>query len=145
MIPDPFSCTPDVLLREGIGSQRVHGLARAIQLRAPLGRIDLAREIVCSATGIDDALMDTFAKRDPHPHVTEAEKKLAARFESAVHGVDQLLTNLPEVLWEEVLDLITNGYSARAYKLVMDLHGHISATLDRYGRFASELSATAAD
>jgi len=123
---------PSILLREGITSTRVYGVARAIQLRAPLGREDLAREIVCSATGMARELMDTYAARDPHYLITADEQRLAARFESAVHGVERLLHDLPDLLWEESLDLITNGYADRACGLILDLHGHITASIDRF-------------
>ena len=139
---DPRFGTPDVLLRNGIASTRVYGVARAIQLRAPLGREDLAREIVCAATGTARELMDVYAARDPHPHVTAEDQRLAARFENAVHGVAQLLHDLPDLLWDESLDLITNGYADRACGLILDLHGHITASLDR---FARPVLATAAD
>ena len=139
---DPRFGTPDVLLRNGIASTRVYGVARAIQLRAPLGREDLAREIVCSATGVAYPLMEIYAAREPHPHVTAEDQRLAARFENAVHGVAQLLHDLPDLLWDESLDLITNGYADRACGLILDLHGHITASLDR---FARPVLATAAD
>jgi len=129
--PDCFG-DPSVVLLNGITSTRVYGVARAIQLRARLGREDLAREIVSSATGIDRALIDVYAAREPHPHVTAEEQRIAARFEATVHGVAQLLHDLPDLLWDETLDLITNGYSDRAGGLVLDLHGHISHSIARF-------------
>ena len=136
---EPGFGIPETLLRNGIASTRVYGVARAIQLRAPLGRDDLAREIVSAATGTARELMNAYAAREPHPHVTAADQRLAARFENAVHGVAQLLHDLPDLLWDETLDLITNGYSDRACALILDLHGHITASLDRFGRNGERL------
>ncbi len=135
---------PTDILSAGIGALRVTDMAQAIQLRQPLGREDLAREIIASATGYDRFLMSAYTTRLPHPHVTANNQQLAARYESKVHDVAQLFIDLPETLWDEVIDLLSSRECDRAYAIVMDMHGHIAATIGRYAR-ESRFASAAAD